>query len=275
VENKRGFMFKIALCQTKVYKDKAKNLENAMEKIRKAANVGAKVISLPEMFTCPYSAANFRAYSEKITESKTLEALQELCLEKKIYLIAGSIPELQNDNIYNTSFIINTKGEIINKYRKTHLFDVNIKNSIRFSESAAISRGSNVIVFETEYCKIGICICYDIRFPELIRNIALRGAKLIFVPAAFSKTTGPAHWELLFRARAVDNQLYMAGISPARECEGTYKPYGNSIIVNPWGEVISRAGEEDEIIYADIDLVYLDKVRKELPVLEHRRPELY
>jgi omega-amidase len=268
-------MFKIALCQTKVFKDKDKNLENAMEKIRKAASKGAKIISLPEMFTCPYSEDNFRDYSEKEEESMTLAALKKLCLEEKIYLVAGSIPELENDNIYNTSYIINTKGEIINKYRKLHLFDVNIKNGIRFYESLAISKGSNVITFETEFCKIGICICYDIRFPELIRNIAERGAKLIFVPAAFNKITGPPHWELLFRSRAIDNQLYIAGISPASDCEGTFKPYANSIIVNPWGRVMARAGEEDEIIYADIDLEYLDKVREELPVLQHKRPELY
>lgn len=268
-------MFKIALCQTKVYKDKARNLDNAREKIITAASNGAKIISLPEMFTCPYSGGNFRAYGEKEAESKTLAALQELCLEKTIYLVAGSIPEIENDIVYNTSYIINTKGKIINKYRKTHLFEVNIKNSIRFSESATITKGNEVIVVETEYCEVGICICYDIRFPELIRNMALKGAKLIFVPAAFSKTTGPLHWELLFRARSIDNQLYMAGISSARECEGSYKPYANSIITNPWGEIISRAGEEEEIIYGDIDLEYLDKVRKELPVLEHRRPELY
>jgi len=268
-------MFKIALCQTKVYKDKARNLDNAREKITTAANMGAKIISLPEMFTCPYSGENFRAYGERSAEGETVAALQELCLEKNIYLIAGSIPELEKDNIYNTSYIINPKGEIINKYRKTHLFDVNIKNGIRFVESAVITKGDKVIVVETEYCRIGICICYDIRFPELFRNMALAGAKLIFVPAAFSKTTGPSHWELLFRARSIDNQLYMAGISPARECEGSYKPYANSIITNPWGEVISIAGEEEEIIYGDIDLEYLDNVRKELPVLEHRRPELY
>jgi omega-amidase len=268
-------MFKIALCQTKVYKDKDKNLKNAMEKIREASSQGAKIISLPEMFTCPYSVENFRVYSEKEEDSMTLTALKKLCLEKKIYLIAGSIPELENDKVYNTCYIINTKGEIINKFRKLHLFDVDIKNGIRFSESATISKGNKIITFETEFCKIGICICYDIRFPELIRNIAERGVKLIFVPAAFNKITGPPHWELLFRSRAVDNQLYMAGISPARDCEGTFKPYANSIIVNPWGEVISRAGEEDEIIYADIDLEYLDRVRKELPVLEHKRPELY
>ena len=268
-------MFKIALCQTKVYKDKDRNLKNAMEKISIASSAGAKIISLPEMFTCPYAGENFRAYGETEDDSKTLSALKELCLEKNIYLIAGSIPELENENVYNTSYIINARGEIINKYRKIHLFDINIKNSIKFSESEIISRGNEVIVIETEFCKIGICICYDIRFPELIRNIALRGAKIIFVPAAFSKTTGTPHWELLFRARAVDNQVYMAGISPARECEGTYKPFGNSIIVNPWGEVISKAGEADEIIYADIDLGYLDKVRKELPVFKHRRPELY
>jgi omega-amidase len=268
-------MFKIALCQTKVFINKDKNIENAVMKIREAASKGAKIISLPEMFNCPYSGENFLTYGEDETDSNTLKALMKVCKDEKIYLIAGTIPELYMGKVYNTSYIIGPRGEILSKYRKIHLFDVDIEGGTKFCESKYISKGSNITVLETEYCKIGVCICYDIRFPELIGRMALMDVKLIFAPAAFSSSTGPDHWELLLKARALDNQLYMAGISPSRDCEGSYKPYANSLVVSPWGDIIVKAGEAEEIIYADIDLTYINKVRGELPVLKHRRPEIY
>lgn len=268
-------MFKIALCQTKVYIDKNKNLENAIEKIRECARNGAKIISLPEMFNCPYAGENFKIYSEEESNSQTLEALKKICNEEKIYLVAGSIPEIMMGKVYNTLYVIDPRGNIIGKYRKSHLFDINLEKGIKFLESDNITRGDEIKVIETEYCKIGLCICYDIRFPELVRNMTLQGAEVIFAPAAFSSSTGPAHWELLLRSRALDNQVYMAGISPSRDCEGTYKPYANSLVVNPWGEIVARAKEEEEIVYCDIDLEFLKKIRNELPVLKHRRPEIY
>lgn len=268
-------MFKIALCQTKVFNDKEKSLKNAMARISEAAQNGANIIALPEMFNCPYSGKNFSKYGENEGNSYTLNVLKQICIKENIYLIAGSIPEIENGKTYNTSYTIAPSGKIVGKHRKIHLFDVDIKNGVRFFESKYLSRGDSVTVFETDYCKIGICICYDIRFPELIRKMVLQGVNLIFVPAAFSITTGLAHWELLFRTRAIDNQIYIAGISPARDCEGNYKPYGNSIIVSPYGEIISRAGEADEIIYGDIDLAYEENTRKEMPLLKHRIPKLY
>lgn len=267
--------FKIALCQTKVYLDKDESLNNAILRIKEAARNGAKIIALPEMFNCPYSGENFKKYAEDEVDSKTLRLLADVCEEEKVHLIAGSIPEVEEEKVYNTSFIISPTGKIIGKFRKLHLFDIDITNGTRFFESHSITKGNEITVLETEYCKIGVCICYDIRFPELIRQMALMDVKLIFVPAAFSTTTGPKHWELLFKARALDNQLYIAGISPSRDCEGTYKPYANSLVVDPWGDIIAKAGELEEIIYAEIDLNYLEKVRRELPLLKHRRPEMY
>lgn len=268
-------MFKIGICQTKVYLNKDKSVSSAVLKIREAAGNGAKIVALPEMFNCPYAEENFLPYGELESDSKTLEVLKKVCREESIYLIAGSIPEVEGDRVYNTSYIIDPMGEIIGKYRKIHLFDVDFENGTRFFESNTIAKGNNITVIETEYCKIGVCICYDIRFPELLRQMALMDVKLVLVPAAFSQTTGKFHWEILFKARAIDNQLYIAGISPARDCEGSYKPYANSIVVDPWGDIISKAGEKEEILYADIDLDYLEKIRKELPVLKNRRPEIY
>lgn len=268
-------MLKIALCQLNVTKDKDSNLENAYKSIAAAAFNGAKFVALSEMFNCPYSGEYFPSYKEKEKDSITLNMLSKAAREFGVYIIGGSIPEDASGGIFNTSYVFNSKGMIVAKHRKVHLFDVNIENGIRFMESDYLTAGCNVTVFNTEYGRVGICICYDIRFPEMIRKMVLMGAEIIFVPAAFNMTTGPAHWELLFRARAMDNQVYMAGISPARDLDGVFKAYGNSIITNPWGEVIARAAEGQEIIYGEIDLSFEKKIREELPLLKHRKTDIY
>ena len=130
-------------------------------------------------------------------------------------------------------------------------------------------------VIDTEFCRIGVAICYDVRFPEWFRKMALAGAKLIVLPAAFNLTTGPAHWDLTMRARALDNQVYFAANSPARDNDGPYQAYGGSCIVDPWGKFIARTDESEGIVYGDIDLEYVDSIREQLPLLKHRREELY
>lgn len=268
-------LFKIALCQSNVVDNKKKNLENAHKLIYEAASNGADMVALCEMFNCPYSGKYFSVYGEKESDSETIEMLKAAASECNIYLIGGSIPEISEDKIYNTSYVLNPNGEIIAKHRKIHLFDVNIENGIRFIESDFLSPGEDITVFDTPFGRAGLCICYDIRFPEMIRSLVLKGAQVIFVPAAFNMTTGPAHWETLFKARALDNQVYMAGISPAREINGVYTAYGHSIIANPWGQIISEANEEQEIIYGSIDISYENKIREELPLLKHRKSGIY
>jgi len=156
-----------------------------------------------------------------------------------------------------------------------HLFDVDVKGKIRFKESDTLFPGNNITVVETEHCKIGIAICYDIRFPELIRLMALEGAKAIIIPAAFNMVTGPAHWDLLIRGRAVDNQVFVAAASPARDENSGYVAYGNSMIADPWGNILAKAGSGEEIVYCDINLNELDRVRNEMPLLQHRRKDVY
>lgn len=268
-------MFKIALCQSKVVDDKGKNLNNAYKLISEAASNGADMVALCEMFNCPYSGKYFSEYGEKEDNGETIGMFKVVSKERGIYIIGGSIPEISENKIYNTSYVLNPKGEVIARHRKTHLFDVNIENGIRFMESEYLSPGADVTVFDTHFGKAGLCICYDIRFPEMIRSLVLKGAQIIFVPAAFNMTTGPAHWETLFKARALDNQVYMAGISPARQVSGVYTAYGHSIITNPWGQIIGGANEGQEIIYGDIDIDYENKIREELPLLKHRKPEIY
>jgi predicted amidohydrolase len=194
----------------------------------------------------------------------------------KIHLVAGSMPERDAENrIYNTSYVFDRNGRQIGKHRKMHLFDIHIENKQQFKESDTMTAGDQATVFETEFCKIGLCICYDIRFPELFRLMVGQGAKIIVVPGAFNMTTGPAHWELLFRTRAVDNQVFMIGVAPARNAEAGYISWGHTIMVGPWGNVIGQMDEKEGYILHELDLSQVGKVRTELPLLLHRRSDIY
>ena len=259
----------------KIDKSKGTNLYKAEELIRQAKkNHCPDIIILPEMFNCPYSYNYFVKYAESFPE-ETTELLSSLSNELNTYIVGGSIPEVCNGKIFNTSYTFDRNGKIVAKHRKIHLFDVNIKNSISFEESKYISPGDKITLFDTEFCRIGIAICYDMRFPELIRKMALAGARLIIIPAAFNTTTGPAHWHITARSRALDNQIYFVCASPARDTSSDYIVYGHSLIVDPWGQIISEAGEDEAIIYGKINLEEIIRIRNELPLIKHRRPEVY
>ena len=171
--------------------------------------------------------------------------------------------------------MFNPNGEIIAKHRKMHLFDIDVKGKIYFKESDTLTAGNQITIAETSFGKIGIGICYDIRFPELARLMALEGADILCYPGAFNLTTGPAHWEMLFKARACDNQVFTIGVAPALDKNANYNSYGHSLIVNPWGEILSSASFEEELIIAEIDLNEIKKVREELPLLKNRRKDIY
>jgi predicted amidohydrolase len=159
--------------------------------------------------------------------------------------------------------------------KKAHLFDVELKEGLVFRESDVLSRGDGITVVDTGFGRIGVAICYDIRFPEVARIMALQGAKVMVVPAAFNMITGPAHWEVTLRTRALDNQLYVAGAAPARDEQASYVAYGHSMLVDPWGRVVESLDEKEGIIIAEIDQDRLEQVRNELPLLKHRRTDLY
>ena len=267
--------FNIAVCQMKVTDSKQKNIENARKMIEKAVNgKKADIIVLPEMFNCPYDTKVMSEYAEEYN-GETAQVLASLAKELGVYIIGGSIPEKSGDKLYNTCLIFNNEGAIIGRHRKIHMFDVDIENGIKFKESDILCPGNEITVVETKYCKIGVAICYDIRFPELMRSMALSDAKIIVVPGAFNMTTGPAHWDALIKVRAIDNQVYFVAASPARNEEANYIAYGYSAIVNPWGEFIARAEEREQIICSEIDLKYIEKVRNELPLLKNRRDSVY
>ena len=254
--------------------DKAADLALATAKLREAKARGADVAVLPEMFCCPYDTACFQAYGEP-EGGMAQQAISLAARELGLYVVAGSVPELEDGRIYNTAFVYDRTGRQIARHRKAHLFDIDVEGGQRFRESDVLSPGNEITTFETEFGAMGLCICFDLRFEELARCMALRGAQVLFGPAAFNMTTGPAHWELLFRQRAVDNQCYLVGVSPARNQGGPYVAYGNSLAVDPWGTVLCRAGAGPEVLYADLDLAQIASVRRQLPILSARRTDLY
>lgn len=266
--------FKVALLQTRVYDDKEKNVENAVKLIEKVSKEGADLAVFCEMFCCPYDNSFFKAYGEE-EGGYAYTAMSNAAKDFGIYVVAGTIPELEEHKVYNTSYAFDRKGNKIAKHRKMHLFDIDIEGGQYFKESDVLTPGKDVTLFDTEFCKIGLSICYDIRFPELSRLMATEGAEVIIFPGAFNMTTGPAHWELSFRARALDNQVYTIGVSPARDLESSYHAYGNSLIASPWGNVINRMDEKEGYIIQEIDLDYVKKVRNELPLLKHIRMDIY
>ncbi len=266
--------FNAALLQTKVYDDKEKNIENAVRLIERVSKEGADIAVLPEMFCCPYNSSLFRAYGEN-EGGAAYAAMSKAAAEYGIYVVAGTIPELEDGKVYNTSYAFDRKGTQIAKHRKMHLFDIDIEGGQYFKESDTLTPGMDVDVFDTEFCRMGLAICYDIRFPELARLMASEGAEVLIYPGAFNMTTGPAHWELSFRMRALDNQCYTIGVAPARDLEASYHSYGNSMVASPWGNVLSRMDEKEGYIIQEIDTDYVKKIRNELPLLKHIRKDIY
>lgn len=264
---------KLGIIQSPVEKDKEANLSYAERSIARAAGEGADLVVLPEMFNCPYYNAAFVANAEP-ADGPSVARLSQAAAKNGVYLVGGSIPLWEDGRIYNASFVFDRAGQVLAVHKKVHLFDIAIDGGQVFKESDTFTAGDGVTLFDTEFGKMGLCICFDFRFPELARLMALEGARCIFVPAAFNMTTGPAHWELMFRQRAVDNQLFTVGVAPARSYEG-YVSYANSMVVSPWGEVLYRADEKPALAVVEIDLAQIESVRRQLPLLSARRTDLY
>ncbi|KNC98081.1 uncharacterized protein SPPG_06492 [Spizellomyces punctatus DAOM BR117] len=267
--------FKLALVQLLVTSSKEANLRNARSKVLEAAKNGANVVVLPECFNSPYGTQYFPQYAEPLENSPSSRALQEMARDAKVYLIGGSFPEEKEKKYYNTCTIWDPKGERLGVHRKIHLFDIDVPNKITFKESEILSPGSSPTSFLTPWGRIGVGICYDIRFPELAMIAARKGCVAMIYPGAFNMTTGPLHWELLQRARAVDNQIYVSACSPARDPNSSYIAWGHSTVVDPLGVVVATTDEKESITYADIDLEKIDEARQNIPVTSQRRFDVY
>ena len=274
---------KLALIQMGVSPNKEQNLARAREMVLEASAAGADMAVLPEMFCCPYANEFFPKYAEE-KDGLIYTSLADTAREAGLILVGGSFPELEMGGagngaeaarLYNTSFVFDAEGREIARHRKAHLFDIDVEGGQHFHESEVFTPGDRVTVFDALGHRFGLAICFDIRFAEFFRKMCREGAEAIIVPAAFNMTTGPLHWELSFRMRAVDNQLFTAGCAPARDEDGVYVSYANSIVCSPWGRVLARAGTGEEILYADIDFSDDQKARAQLPILSAMRPELY
>ncbi|MDY4430741.1 carbon-nitrogen hydrolase family protein [Evtepia sp.] len=267
-------MFKLGLCQMQVTGDKAANLRRAETLLRQAADRGANLAVLPEMFNCPYENACFPLYGEP-AGGETWQFLSGIAKELGIYLVGGSVPELEDGKIYNTSYIFSPEGKELGRHRKVHLFDIDVPGGQRFMESDTLTAGDSFTVVDTPLGKLGVAICFDIRFSDFFRVMGDLGAQLIVIPAAFNMTTGPLHWDLAFRMRALDNQCFVAGCSPARDVNASYVAYGHSLVCDPWGTIVAQLDEKEGVIVTDIDLNDLDKYRGQIPILAGRRTDLY
>lgn len=267
--------FKLAQLQMPVFEDKERSVAYMREMAERAVKMGADFLALPEMFACPYTVDNFPVYAES-AGGPLWQACSELAGKLHVYLSAGSMPERdENGNIYNTAYVFDREGRQIARHRKMHLFDIHVEGGQHFQESATLTAGNTSTVFDTEYGRFGLCICYDFRFPELGRLMALKGAKVILVPAAFNMTTGPAHWEIMLRGRAVDNQCFVIATSDARDENSGYISWGHSMIVSPWGDIVQEMDEKEGIMITEIDLNYVEEIRRQLPLLSARRTDLY
>lgn len=265
---------KLALIQMKVQATPAENAIHAKGMLEKAMAASPDLVVFPEMFACPYDNACFAAYAMP-EDAAFLQEIATAAKQHGVYIVAGSVPEKDGESIYNTAYVFDPAGMCIAKHRKMHLFDIDVAGGQRFKESDILSPGKAITTFDTPWGRLGLMICYDIRFPELARLLALSGAKGIIVPAAFNMTTGPAHWEISFRTRALDNQVYIAGVAPARDAAASYTSWGHSISADPWGRVLAQLDETEDIAFVEWDAALVDKVRQELPLLQHRRKDIY
>jgi len=286
--------FNLALVQLgQVGSDKTKNIAHAREQILKAASredgPKPKLIVLPECFNSPYGANHFPAYAETIgykpgepydpaqSKSDTIRMLSAVAKETGAWLVGGSIPERETStgNLYNTTTVYSPQGELVALHRKIHLFDIDIPGKITFKESETLTGGNSLNYFDTDFARIGLGICYDVRFPELTAIGARKGCQVFIYPGAFNMTTGPLHWELLQRARAVDNQVFFGMCSPARDLSAGYHAWGHSLMVDPKGTVLAEAGHEEEIIHVRIDPQVFEEARAGIPVATQRRFDVY
>ncbi|KII88803.1 hypothetical protein PLICRDRAFT_54626 [Plicaturopsis crispa FD-325 SS-3] len=287
--------FNLALIQLGgVTADKAANLSHARDLIFKAAAArpdGAKadVVVLPECFNSPYGHVHFPVYAESIgytpgkaydvesSPSESVKMLSNAAKEAGIWLIGGSIPErdASDGKVYNTCTVYSPKGELVATHRKVHLFDIDIPGKIKFKESETLTGGNTLNYFDTEFARIGLGICYDVRFPELAMHAARKGAQVLIYPGAFNLTTGPLHWELLQRARANDNQVFFSMCSPARDLTAGYHAWGHSMVVDPMGAILGEAADGEEIVHVHIDPKVFNDTRAGIPVTTQRRFDVY
>jgi len=267
---------RVACVQMTSRADKAANLETADRLVAQAASTGADLVVLPEKWNAIGDAAVSHVTAEPLEGGESVSAMSDWARRHGITLVGGSITERREgrDKLSNTCVVFDPEGQTVAVYRKIHLFDVEV-GGVVYRESEAEEPGEEPVVAEVEDWKIGLTVCYDVRFPELYRILALEGAELVTVPAHFTTPTGKDHWHVLLRARAIENQLYVAAAAQIGETLPGKPAYGRSLIADPWGTVVAQAPDEQTVIAAELDRTRLREIRTKLPSLANRRPGAY
>jgi predicted amidohydrolase len=267
---------RVACVQLTSRSDKAANLEKAERLVGRAAATGADIVLLPEKWNAIGDAEVLHAAAETLEAGESVEAMSRWARDHGVALVGGSITERREgrEKLSNTSVVFDSDGAITGVYRKIHLFDVEVGGHV-YRESEAEEAGDEPVTVEAEGWRTGLTVCYDVRFPELYRILALQGAELVTVPAHFTLYTGKDHWELLLRARAVENQYYVAAAAQIGETVPGRLSYGRSLIADPWGIVLAMAPDEETVIAAELDRRRLEDVRAKLPSLANRQADAY
>ena len=267
---------RVACVQLTSRQDKAANLERAESLVARDASTGADVVVLPEKWNLIGSAEDYRAAAEPLDGGESVEAMSRWARTLGITLVGGSITELRQgrEKLSNTSCVFDADGELVAAYRKIHLFDVEVGGHV-YRESETEEPGTEPVVAQAEDWSIGLSVCYDVRFPELYRILALEGAELTTVPAHFTTPTGRDHWHVLLRARAIENQFYVAAAGQVGETVAGKPAYGRSLVVDPWGTVLAQAPDEETVVVAELDRARLRDIRTKLPSLANRQADAY
>ena len=267
---------RVACVQLTSRADKAANLERTEQLVRRAAATGADLVVLPEKWNAIGDVAVLQAAAEPLAGGESVEAMSSWARTHGITLVGGSITEKREgrEKLSNTCLVFDPEGELAAVYRKIHLFDVDVGGH-RYRESDAEEPGDEPVVARLEDWPIGLSVCYDLRFPELYRILALEGAELVTVPAHFTLYTGKDHWHVLLRARAIENQLFVAAAAQVGETIPGKPSYGRSLVADPWGTVLAQAPDEETVIFAELDRERLREIRRNLPSLANRQAAAY
>jgi deaminated glutathione amidase len=269
-------LLRVACVQLNSSESKEKNIERAGALVARAAATGADLVVLPEKWTGIGSPDLMRSLAESLEEGETFAAMSTWARQHALTLVGGSVPERREgrEKLSNTCVVFDPQGDVQAVYRKIHMFDVEVGGHV-YRESETEEPGEATVTTEIEGWKAGLTVCYDLRFPELYRALAVDGAELVTVPAAFTLYTGKDHWELLLRARAVENQCYVVAANQWGTFADGKAAYGRSLIADPWGIVLAEAPDEDYVISAELDRGRLADIRRRLPSLANRRPAAY
>lgn len=267
---------RVAVVQLNSQDDVGQNLGKVRHLVGQAASAGAKLVALPENFAFMGEEARKRELAERVDgvpQGVIVHTLADLAVKHGIWVLGGGMPEASDDPArpFNTSVLVDPRGAAVAAYRKVHLFDVSLPDGSSYRESAATTSGAEALTAEVLGVRVGLSVCYDVRFPELYRRLVDQGARVITVPAAFTLATGKDHWHVLLRARAIENQVYVLAPAQHGKHPKGRQTFGKSVVVDPWGEVVAQCSEGEGFATADLDFAYQDRVRTALPSLLHRR----